>query len=193
MEEVKNASSESNLDESQQSVATEPEADPAADRVDVADPAQQLAAVAEERDKADAERKVLADRLIRFQAEFDNYRKRVDRERMELLEFASIEAVRSILPIADDFERALKSDGAEKEYARGMEMIYQRLMEVLTKLGLEPIAAVGQKFDPNLHHAVNKEQTEEQEEDTILDEYQKGYYFKGRVLRPSMVKVAVKP
>lgn len=193
MEEVKNASSESNLDESQESAATSPEADPAADRVDVADPAQQLAAVTEERDKLEAERKTLSDRLVRFQAEFDNFRKRVDRERMELLEFASIDAVRAILPIADDFERALKVEGPDKEFSRGLEMIYQRLMDMLTKLGLEPIIAVSQKFDPNLHHAVNKEQTEEHEEDTVLEEYQKGYYFKGRVLRPSMVKVAVKP
>ena len=194
MEEVKNASSESDLDGNHQaSAAVNPDNDSPADRVDVTDPAEQLAAVTAERDSLEAEKKTLTDRLVRFQAEFDNFRKRVDRERMELLEFASMDAVRAILPIADDFERALKSDVADKEFARGLEMIYQRLMDVLAKLGLEPIAAVGEKFNPNLHHAVNKEQTEEQEEDTILEEYQKGYYFKARVLRPAMVKVAVRP
>jgi molecular chaperone GrpE len=190
MEEVKSASSESDLDGNQGPSAA---GEAAADTVEVSDLAQQLAAVTEERDKLEAEKKTLADRLVRFQAEFDNFRKRVDRERMELLEFASMDAVRNILPMTDDFERALRSEVTDKEFVRGLEMIYQRLMEALTKLGLQPIPAEGEKFDPNLHHAVNKEQSEEYEEDAILEEYQKGYYFKGRVLRPAMVKVAVKP
>jgi len=109
-----------------------------------------------------------------------------------VLEFANTETVRSILPILDDFERALKVECSGKEYARGMELIYQRLSDALKKLGLEPISAKGLKFDPNLHHAVDMLETDDVEDHTILDEYQPGYNFRGRLLRPAMVKVAVK-
>jgi molecular chaperone GrpE len=101
-----------------------------------------------------------------------------------------MEAINSVLPIVDDFERALKVESADKEYARGMELIYQRLVESMKKIGLEPIPATGQTFDPNLHHAVELVKTEEFEDQIILDEYQKGYQFRGKLLRPAMVKVA---
>ena len=104
-----------------------------------------------------------------------------------------MESVRALLPVVDDFERALKIECADKEYARGMDLIYQRLFEALGKLGLEPLAAVGQPFDPNLHHAVEMAQTEDAEDHTVLEEFQRGYNFRGRLLRPSMVKVAVRP
>ena len=90
-----------------------------------------------------------------------------------MLEFAHAESVRAILPILDDFERALKTESADKEYSRGMELIYQRLSDALKKLGLEPISAKGQKFDPNLHHAVDMVETDEVEDHTVLDEYQR--------------------
>src|SRR4029077_2945502 len=122
---------------------------------------------------------------------FDNFRRRAERERSELLEFAHTDSVRAILPILDDLERALKTETADKKYARGMELIYQRLSEALKKLGLEPISAKGQKFDPHIHHAVDMVESDEVEDHTILDEYQQGYNFRGRLLRPAMVKVAV--
>jgi len=109
-----------------------------------------------------------------------------------VLEYANTETVRSILPILDDFERALKVDCTGKEYARGMELIHQRLSDTLKKLGVEPISAKGLKFDPHIHHAVEMSETDDVEDHTILEEYQRGYNFRGKLLRPAMVKVAVK-
>ena len=152
---------------------------------------QSFEAVIAERDRLVEEKNDLMDRLLRRQAEFDNFRRRAEREKSDILEFANTESVRAILPILDDFERALKAPTSDKIYARGMELIYQRLSESLKKLGLEPITSKGQKFDPHLHHAVDMVETADVEEQTILDEYQQGYNFRGRLLRPAMVKVAV--
>jgi molecular chaperone GrpE len=153
--------------------------------------ASALDAVTSERDRLIEEKNDLMDRLLRRQAEFDNFRRRAEREKADVLEYANAETVRAILPILDDFERALKVECTGKEYARGMELIYQRLLDGLKKLGLEPISAKGLKFDPNLHHAVDMVETDEVEDHTVLDEYQQGYNFRGRPLRPAMVKVAV--
>ena len=104
-----------------------------------------------------------------------------------------MEIVRSLIPILDDFRRATKVETADKEYAKGMEMIEQRLLETLKKAGLEPIEAAGKPFDPNLHQAVDRVVSEELPDQTVVEEYQSGYNFKGKLLRPAMVKVAVKP
>jgi molecular chaperone GrpE len=161
------------------------------------DAASPLAAVTAERDQLAAEKAELHDRLLRAQAEFQNLRRRVDKERIEFLEFASTEAVRALLPVLDDFERALKTEvpdqDAVRDYVKGMELIYQRLFEGLKKLGLEPIVSTGQPFDPHIHHAVEMVETTEAADHTVLDEFQRGYNFKGRLLRPAMVKVAVQP
>jgi molecular chaperone GrpE len=149
-------------------------------------------ALAADRDRLLIEKADLQDRLLRRQAEFDNFRRRAERERADVVEYANTETVRVLLPILDDFERALKVESADKEYARGMELIYQRLSESLKKLGIEPITCAGQLFDPHLHHAVEMVETDEHEDHTILEEYQRGYNFKGKLLRPAMVKVAVK-
>jgi molecular chaperone GrpE len=151
-----------------------------------------LDSVIAERDRLLEEKTDLQDRLLRRQAEFDNFRRRADREKAEVVEYANSESVGAIVPILDDFERALKLGNTDSEYARGMELIYQRLSDALKKLGLEPISAKGQKFDPHVHHAVDRVETDDAEEDAILDEYQRGYNFRGRLLRPAMVKVAVK-
>jgi molecular chaperone GrpE len=139
------------------------------------------------------EKAELTDRVLRSQAEFQNFKKRVERERGELYEYASMEAVRALLPVLDDFERSLKSESTDKEYVKGMELIYQRFFDGLKKLGLEPIVSEWQAFDPHIHHAVDKVETEEAPADTVLEEFQRGYNFKGRMLRPAMVKVAVEP
>jgi molecular chaperone GrpE len=152
-----------------------------------------IAALTAERDQMATEIAEMRDRLLRRTAEFDNYRKRVEREKAEFLEYASSEAVTALLPVLDDFERALKHPTADAEYARGMEMIYSRLTEALKKLGLEPVSAVGQPFDPYIHQAVDRAESAEHDEHTVLDEYQRGYNFKGRLLRPAMVKVSVRP
>jgi len=139
------------------------------------------------------EKAEMQDRLLRGQAEFQNFKKRVERERGELYEYASMEAVRALLPVLDDFERSLKVESADREYVKGMELIYQRFFEGLKKLGLEPIVSAGQPFDPHIHHAVDMVETEDVPPDTVLEEFQRGYNFKGRMLRPAMVKVAVQP
>lgn len=153
----------------------------------------QLAAVTAERDQLAAEKAELYDRVLRARAEFENARRRAERERLDFLQFAAMDLVKDILPILDDFERALKVDTADREYAKGVELIYQRMYDTLKKLGLEPIEAKGKAFDPNLHQAVERVHTEAAEDMTVLDEFQKGYNFRGKLLRPSMVKVAVKP
>jgi len=142
-------------------------------------------------DQLTKEKNELQDLLLRRQAEFENYRRRMERERSELFEFANMDSVKALLPIIDDFERALKVESADKEYSRGMELIYQRLFESLKKLGLEPISTEGATFDPHIHHAVDMVDTKEHPDQTVLKEYQSGYYFKGRLLRPAMVQVAV--
>jgi molecular chaperone GrpE len=152
-----------------------------------------LAAITAERDQLAAEKTDLHDRLLRAQAEFQNLRKRTERERVELFEYASLEAVRVLLPILDDFERAMKSESADKEYAAGIELIYNRFYDTLKKLGLEPMESKGKPFDPQVHHAVDMVETSEQPDHTVLDEFQRGYNFKGRPLRPALVKVAVQP
>ena len=152
----------------------------------------QLATVTAERDALAADRAQVSGNLLRRQADFENFRKRVERERLEFAEYAAVEAVRALLPVLDDFERALKTETADKDYAKGMELIYTRLLESLKKLGLEPIESKGVKFDPNLHHAIDKVACVDSAEDTVLEDYQRGYNFKGRLLRPAMVKVAVK-
>jgi molecular chaperone GrpE len=153
----------------------------------------QLTAMAAEREQFAAERADLQERLLRGRAEFDNARRRFEQQRSEYLQFAAMESVRDMLPILDDFERALKVDTADRDYAKGVELIYQRMADTLKKLGLEPIETAGQKFDPNLHQAVERVETEDAEDQAILGEFQRGYNFKGKLLRPAMVKVAVRP
>lgn len=158
-----------------------------------ADLEAQIAAVAAERDRLAAENAELHDRLLRRQADFDNFRKRVERDRSDFIQFAAMDLVRELLPILDDFERALAVETADGAYVKGVEMIYGRVFETLKKLGLEPIDTAGATFDPNLHQALDRVETEEAEDHAILHEYQRGYNFKGKLLRPSMVRVAVRP
>lgn len=153
----------------------------------------ELHAVRAERDQLAAEKAELHDRWLRKQAEFENYRRRTDRERSEYLQFAAMDAVRELLPVLDDFERALKVKSADENYARGVEQIYKRLFDQLKRMGLEPLDSTGKPFDPNVHQAVDRVQTADAEDQTVLEEYQRGYNFKGKLLRPAMVRVAVKP
>ena len=161
------------------------------DTSNVTDPLEQIAVITGERDALVLEKAELNDRLLRTRAEFDNFRRRVDREKSEILDYASMDTSKALLPVIDDLERALQVECSDKEFAKGMELIFGRLVESLKKLGLEPIEALGMKFDPNLHHAIEKVETKEAEDQTILAEFQKGYNFKGRLLRPALVKVAV--
>jgi molecular chaperone GrpE len=139
-----------------------------------------------------AERDELRDLVQRSRAEFENYRRRVDREKADMMDHGAADAVRQMLAVFDDFNRALQVETQDKTYSRGIELIHQRFSETLKKIGLTPIEAEGKIFDPNLHYAVDMSPTEDAEDQTILAEYQKGYFFKGKLLRPAMVKVAVK-
>jgi len=156
-------------------------------------PEGQLAALTAERDGLLADKADLQGRLLYLRAEFDNFRRRAETQRSEFFQFAAMELLREMLPVVDDFERALKTETTDREYAKGVELIRQRLAESLKKMGLETIETAGRPFDPNLHQAVERVETEEAEDQSILGEYQKGYRFKGRLLRPAMVRVAVKP
>ena len=160
---------------------------------DVSSPEAQLAQANAERDQLAAEKAELQNLLLRTRAEFDNARRRQERERSEFLQFAAMDLVKEILPILDDFERALKVETKDQDYAKGVGLIYQRLFETLKKLGLEPIETEGKQFDPEHHQAVERVETEEHEDQAILGEFQRGYNFRGRLLRPAMVKVAVRP
>jgi len=149
------------------------------------------AAESAESQKLKGERDALLDRLARMQADFDNARKRAQREQQEFREYASADTVKAILPILDSMERALHASAAEKSDLRnGVELIYKQLLDALTKLGLRPIPAKGEPFDPRLHEAIEMVDTSEAEDHQILEELQRGYKFKDRLLRPSMVKVA---
>ena len=153
----------------------------------------ELAALSLERDQLAKAKAELQDRALRLQAEFDNFRKRTDKDRSEFAQYAGMELIRELLPVLDNFELALKTECASKDYAKGVEMIYQRMADTLKKTGLEPIEATGKPFDPHVHQAVERFATEDAPEDTVLSEFQRGYMYKGKLLRPSMVKVAVKP
>jgi molecular chaperone GrpE len=133
------------------------------------------------------------DLLLRKSAEFDNYRKRIDRDRQAQSENAAASLVEELLPLMDDLERALKSDvGTEggEAYRRGVELIQQQLGEILRKRGVRPIDALGADFDPHYHQAVSYEPAEGRREGEIVEEFRRGYMLGDRLLRPSMVKVA---
>ena len=138
------------------------------------------------------ERDELRDLLLRRQAEFDNFRKRIERDRSEQAQYASMDVVRELVSVLDDFERALKTECASPEYSRGVELIFNRMLDALKKVGLEPMVSVGQPFDPHQHQAVERVDTKDAEDNTVLGEFQRGYNFKGRLLRPAMVRVAVR-
>lgn len=150
-----------------------------------------------EREQWATEKAALNDRLLRAHSDFQNLRRRTDLQRIEVYDSATAEALRSLLPVLDDFERALRIPAPNKEYAKeyvaGIELIYSRFAETLKKLGLEPMDSKGQPFDPQIHHAVDMVETEDAPDHTILEEYERGYNFKGRLLRPAKVKVAVQP
>jgi len=140
------------------------------------------------------ERDNLYERLLRKQAEFENYKKRIDREKSEFMQFASSELMKELLNAVDSFDLALKNSSrdASGETQRGFELIYKQLLDTLSRFGLKPIEALGRKFDPNVHQAVSTEVSDQVDENTVLKEMRKGYTLNGRLLRPAMVSVSVK-
>ncbi|MEI3522420.1 MAG: nucleotide exchange factor GrpE [Anaerosacchariphilus sp.] len=145
------------------------------------------------KDKMEEKIEELEDRVKRQMAEFDNFRKRTEKEKSHMYEVGARDVIEKILPVVDNFERGLASvpeDQKENPVIVGMDKIYSQLMTTLTDLGVEPIAAVGGEFDPNYHNAVMHVEDEELGENVVAEEFQKGYMYKDTVIRHSMVKVA---
>ena len=145
-----------------------------------------------ELDKLRAENAQYLDRLARLQAEFENFRKRNLREQKEFRDYALADALKQLLPILDSLDRATKVEGSAEDLRSGVELIDRQFHDVLTKLGVEPIAAKGQPFDHNLHQAVQTVEREDVDENQVVEELARGYRLRERVLRPAMVLVSKK-
>src|ERR1700720_455206 len=166
------------------------ELDPSAESV-AADTAKANAELA----KVTADLEKLRQTLLGRQADFDNYRKRIEKERFEDSKRATARVIEGLIPVIDGFEHALAAhrEAEYDNYRKGFELIYKQLLESVTKLGAERIDPAGKPFDPHLHQAVDRAETTEHDDGTILHVFQPGYLFHGRVLRPAMVRVAVNP
>jgi len=170
--------------------------------VDSSEVEQSAESVAADTAKANAElAKLTADleelrqTLLRRQADFDNYRKRIEKERFEDAKRATARVVEGLIPVIDGFEHALAAhrEAEYENYRKGFELIYKQLLDHLAKLGVERLDPVDKPFDPHLHQAVDRAETKDHDDGTILQVFQPGYVFHGRVLRPAMVRVAVHP
>jgi molecular chaperone GrpE len=137
------------------------------------------------------ERDNLQDRLLRQAAEFDNYRKRVERERRDSAQFAAVDFVQDLLPVIDDFERALQIEAPGSEsYRQGLQIIHRALMDMLRKRGVTPIEAIGTDFDPQIHQAVAYEEAPDRRDGEVMEQFTRGYRLGDKLIRPAMVKVA---
>ena len=164
------------------------------DAVTIDSPSGRVSSESSELQKLRVERDTLIDRLARLQAEFENARKRTAREQQDFREYAVTDAIKPLLPILDSFERALQTSAADRsEFRSGVELIYKQLQDALSKLGLRAIPAKGELFDPHLHEAIEMVDTTDAADHQILEELQRGYKLKDRLLRPSMVRVARNP
>ena len=145
--------------------------------------------------KLTADLEELRQAMLRSQADFANYRKRIEKERFEDSKRAMARVIEGLIPVIDGFEHALAAhrEAEYENYRKGFELIYKQMLDNITKLGVERIDPVGQPFDPHLHQAMDRTETAEEKDGTILQVFQPGYVFHGRVLRPAMVRVAVHP
>jgi molecular chaperone GrpE len=144
-------------------------------------------------EKLRAERDTLLDRLARMQAEFDNARKRSAKEQQDFRDYALVDTIKSLLPVLDSFERALQTSPEKSEFHVGVELIHKQLQDALAKIGVRPIPAKGEQFDPRYHEAIEMVDTDDAEDHQVLAELQRGYKLKDRLLRPAMVRVARNP
>ena len=165
--------------------ADAPAATAPSDATEVSEAAQELAALKGERDD-------IYDRLLRKTAEFDNYRKRVERERREQADQSVVDLLQQLLQVVDDFDLAMKVEAGEEAaaYRKGVELIHTKLHDLLRKQGVRPIEALGADFDPNVHQAVTHESSPDHREGEVIGELRRGYMLGERLLRPAMVKVA---
>ncbi len=145
-----------------------------------------------ERDRLAEENARLRDQMLRTRADFDNLRKRTERERHDFHQYAAMDVVRALLPVLDGLQRAIAAEPETDDvFHKGVRLIARELEETLQRFGLERIESVGKKFDPHIHEAVERAETNEHEDQTVIEEWQPGYMFKHKLLRPAMVKVAV--
>lgn len=183
-EEINDTAEEETVEEAEEAVAEEPETEKEKGS---------FFKKKEKKDKKDEKIEELTDRVRRQMAEFDNFRKRTEKEKTQMFETGAKSIVEKILPVVDNFERGLAAVTEEEKgtpFVEGMEKIYKQMMTVLEEAGVKPIEAVGQEFDPNLHNAVMYVEDEEFGENIIAEEFQKGYTYRDSVVRHSMVKVA---
>ena len=183
-EEINDAAEEETVEEAEEAAAEEPEA---------GKEKGSFFKKKEKKDKKDEKIEELTDRVRRQMAEFDNFRKRTEKEKTQMFETGAKSIVEKILPVVDNFERGLAAVTEEEKgspFVEGMEKIYKQMMTMLEEAGVKPIEAVGQEFDPNLHNAVMHIEDEEFGENIIAEEFQKGYTYRDSLVRHSMVKVA---
>lgn len=183
-EEINDTAEEETVEEAEEAVAEEPETEKEKGS---------FFKKKEKKDKKDEKIEELTGRVRRQMAEFDNFRKRTEKEKTQMFETGAKSIVEKILPVVDNFERGLAAVTEEEKgtpFVEGMEKIYKQMMTVLEEAGVKPIEAVGQEFDPNLHNAVMHVEDEEFGENIIAEEFQKGYTYRDSVVRHSMVKVA---
>jgi len=170
----------------QETEASEEEADAAPAELTPEQRAEQLVKENEE----------LQDKLVRLMADFDNYRKRASKEKSDVIQFGNEGLLKDILPVIDNVERLLTysyREGSWKSFQEGVELLLAEINKTLAKYGVEPIEALGKVFDPNIHQAMQRSETDEVEANTVVEVYQKGYLYRSRLLRPSLVVVAVPP
>lgn len=177
--------------EAESSTASPPDAEAAGQAAEVASPDP----LAGEVKRLQAEVASLRDSLARRQADFENTRKRIERERGEESHRAVARVAEAVLPVLDSFERALAATptGDAEEYRKGFELIEKQLFEALARFGVEPMETEGQPFDPHVHEAVERVESQDHPEGTVLSELRRGYRLRDKVLRPAMVRVAVHP
>ena len=176
-----------------------PSAEEASTTEAIAPSSNPLAQIEVELADARAESEQWRDRFLRKAAEFDNYRKRIDKEKAESITLAKSSVLVELLPIADACERALQSLGGAQEqsglqkYREGVELLYRQMLDTLARIGVVPIDAVGKRFDPHLHEALTREENSRYEENTVTKELRRGYLFRDRLLRPAQVAVSSRP
>ena len=151
------------------------------------------AGTATELEKLKAERDSLLDRLARAQAEFENARRRAAKEQQDFRDFALADAIKTLLPVLDSFDRALQMKSQGGDFRNGVELIHKQLQDALAKLGVRAIPAKGEPFDPHYHEAIEMVETTDAADHEVIEELQRGYKLKDRLLRPAMVKVANNP
>ena len=182
-----------NVTSTEETAETAENADAEASEADSEDPDKKKSFFKKKKDKKDEQIEELTDKVKRQMAEFDNFRKRTEKEKSQMYDMGAKTIVEKILPVIDNFERGLAAvpeDNKEDAFVVGMDKIYRQMLTVLEEAGVKPIEAVGAEFDPNFHNAVMHVEDEEFGENVVAEEFQKGYMYHDSVVRHSMVKVA---